>query len=200
MRQNIFVKVNRHNQKFKSILPNLELFWRCAEVLANMFGRILPTIPYVERRVADEYLRLVKLHGDNNDCNDTQTLALHCPSYPAKPSARAIGTRTSVSRSFRFLNRQAFVASTAIELKQRDFDLRYVRLSGPCVTKVCAHWTGSDCRLGRAIANVQLRVKATNSCPIRGSCRWFFENSEIACRTCKFLPYSKLLNFAPEKI
>jgi len=194
MEQDIFVKFGWRNHKFKSIVLNLKPFWHGAEVLANMFGRLLPTIPYVERRVADEYLSLVKRHGEIDECNNTQTIDLHCPSYPVKPLARAFAKRTFASRSFGFMNRQAFVASNLMDLKQLDMDLRYVRLSGPCVTKVCAHWTGSDCRLGRAVANVQLRVVATNSCPIRESCRWFFENSESACRACKFLPYSKLLN------
>jgi hypothetical protein len=183
--------------KLNSSLDNLGIFWRCAEFLANVFGRILPTIPFVERHVADEYLCLVERPVEVENRSDTQNLALYCPSYPVTSSARIIAKRRSASRSFSFLNKPALVPANILGLKQLDMDSGNVRLSGRCITKFCAHWTGSTCRLGSAISNVQLRARPPKSCPIRESCRWNFENPDSACRSCKFLPYSKLLNLIP---
>ena len=189
--------VGERRPELYSSVGKIGAFWRCVEFLANAFGRILPTIPFVERQVAHEYICLVEQHDEVKNSIDTQNSVFDCPSYPVASSDRIIAKRRRGSRSFSFLNETVSVVSSVRDSRQLDIDLSYVRTSGRCITNSCAHWTGSTCRLGVAISSVQLRAKPPKSCPIRESCRWNFENPESACRSCKFLPYSKLLNLIP---
>ena len=189
---------NEGDLKLIASSRDLNTIWRYVEFLANMFGRILPSISFVERNVADEYLRLGKRLVEVQNRSLTQNTPLNCPSYPVSSSARIIAKRKRASRSFNFLDRPSPVYSTVLGLKQLDIASGNVRLSGRCITQLCAHWTGSTCRLGSAISNVQLRARPPKNCPIRESCRWNFENPDSACRACKFLPYSKILDLIPE--
>ena len=66
-----------------------------------------------------------------------------------------------------------------------------VRYSGHCVTVRCINGSGR-CNLGAMLAqSVSISVgrrpseePATNSCPIKASCRWISENGEQACSAC----------------
>jgi hypothetical protein len=194
---NQIMAVGERRPELYSSVGKIGAFWRCVEFLANAFGRILPTIPFVERQVAHEYICLVEQHDEIKNSIDTRNSVFDCPSYPVASSDRIIAKRRRGSRSFSFLNETVSVVSGVRDSRQLDIDLSYVRTSGRCITNSCAHWTGSTCRLGAAISSVQLRAKPPKSCPIRESCRWNFENPESACRSCKFLPYSKLLNLIP---
>ena len=194
---NQIMAVGERRPELYSSFGKLSAFWRFVEFLANAFGRVLPTIPFVERQVADEYICLVEQHDEIKNSINTQNCVFDCPSYPVASSARIIAKRRRGSRSFSFLDEPVSVVPYVRGSRQLDMDSSYVRTSGRCITNFCAHWTGSTCRLGGAISNVQIRARPPKSCPIRESCRWNFENPESACRSCKFLPYSKILNLVP---
>lgn len=63
-----------------------------------------------------------------------------------------------------------------------------MRLSAPCLTRKCVHWTGGSCRLGNAVAEVGRRTQSGQpACAVRSDCRWFAENGGEACKSCAFL-------------
>lgn len=63
-----------------------------------------------------------------------------------------------------------------------------MRLSAPCLTRKCVHWTGRSCRLGHAVAEVGGSMPTDQpACAVRSECRWFAENGGEACKSCAFL-------------
>jgi len=63
-----------------------------------------------------------------------------------------------------------------------------MRLSAPCLTRKCVHWTGESCRLGHAVAEVGNDTDSGEpACAIRPHCRWFAENGGGACKSCAFI-------------
>ena len=194
MWHNSLVVVNACKVEPDSYSHHSGYVWIFAEFLANVLGQMFPSTSFVERHVAAEYLRLVEQPGDVGEIVDSRNPTTLCPSYPVATSARVIAKRTKTFRSFRYLDQPAPLVSNDEALKHVELGLRDVRLSGPCITKGCAHWAGSSCRLGSAVATIQLRTKPPKSCPIRKSCRWYLENSDNACKACKFLPHSKLFD------
>ena len=165
-----------------------------AEFLARLLGVVIPSSSFVERRVRDEYVLLVEQPHEVGEIVDNCDAVILCPSYPFGTSARIIAKRPRTSRSFRYLDKQAPSPSIDEGLNKKVTGSRDVRVSGQCVTSRCSHWTGSSCQLGSAVASVQLRVRPPKNCSIRESCRWYLENSDNACKTCKFLPYSTLFD------
>jgi hypothetical protein len=165
-----------------------------AEFLARLLGVVIPSSSFVERRVRDEYVQLVEQSHEVGEIVDNRNANILCPSYPFTTSARIIAKRPRTSRSFRYLDKQVPSSSIDEGLNKKVKGSRDVRVSGQCVTARCSHWTGSSCQLGSAVARVQLRVRPPKNCSIRESCRWYLENSDNACKTCKFLPYSTLFD------
>ncbi|MCC7539349.1 MAG: hypothetical protein IT379_24205 [Deltaproteobacteria bacterium] len=59
------------------------------------------------------------------------------------------------------------------------------RFAAPCQQGVCAHWSGSDCRLVERIVDLLPATALTlPRCAIRGECRWFAQSGGAACRRC----------------
>ena len=166
-----------------------------AEFLAKMLGAVIPSGSFAERSVRDEYLLLVEQPHEGGELVDVQIATILCPSYPFASSSRIIAERPRTSRSFHFLGKQERLPSVDDGLQTIVEGSRDIRVSGRCITTSCTHWTGSSCRLGSAVASVQLRVRTPKNCSIRESCRWYLENSSNACKTCKYLPYSTLFDF-----
>lgn len=66
---------------------------------------------------------------------------------------------------------------------------RRMRFAAPCATSGCSQWTGDRCgvidRVLDHLATMDAPLRDTlPPCPIRGTCRWFDQTGEVACRAC----------------
>ena len=165
-----------------------------AEFLAKLVGAVLPSGSFAERRVRDEYVLLTGQAVEVGEMVDNHYATILCPSYPFAEPSRVIAKRPRRSRSFRYLDKEVPSPSVEAGPKKIVTGSRDVRVSGRCLTAKCTHWTGSSCQLGNAVASVKLRVRPPKNCSIRESCRWYLENSDDACKTCKYLPFSTLFD------
>lgn len=116
-----------------------------------------------------------------------------CPSYPASSSTTAFASKSKKQKRYTFFGTPTDVFQMTNLNQTVDKDHPY-RLMGKCITNGCFHWTGVSCHLGEAVASVRIRKKNDAYCAIRGSCRWYAENSFDACSTCSYIRYSTLLN------
>lgn len=67
-----------------------------------------------------------------------------------------------------------------------------MRFTSGCVTTACPHWANTRCSvIDRVLVQldrmkIPLAAKMP-ACPIRGSCRWYDQTGETACRACSLV-------------
>ena len=60
-----------------------------------------------------------------------------------------------------------------------------LRIAAKCQERFCAHFDGDECRLvGRLVAALPPVAHERFPCPIRGDCRWFWQEGLPACERC----------------
>lgn len=60
------------------------------------------------------------------------------------------------------------------------------RYTTKCVEKGCNQWTGNSCGVITHLKALEFSIiqSKINQCPIRQTCRWFFQEGESACKIC----------------
>lgn len=114
--------------------------------------------------------------------------ALLCPSSLAKPNAELFGILDS-SGQIEFLETSITIDKTFIEAAKdsRAPEERF-RFAANCIKGGCHQWDAShaNCGLvGKIIENMNKQVdKFLPICSIRDRCRWYHQESELACHNC----------------
>ncbi len=118
--------------------------------------------------------------------------AKSCPSARAEPGALLIGVvgsdgvvqtiPTALPIDAAFIEKASKVG--ALEAR--------FRFSGRCVEGGCTQWTGNSCgvieRVLTGMEEQAVEPAATlPRCVIRGTCRWYAQRREQACRACVFV-------------
>lgn len=165
-----------------------------ASVISKLLGPVFPSASYLERQVSAEYENLLAAQDKLPLAEERVAAELTCPSYPRHLSSKALAVKKRFRLAFSFNPEMIKTQETKWGSWNRVIDSSNVRVSGRCISTGCVHWTGTTCRLGTAVASVQIVRKPVEHCSIRASCRWFNENSYSACRACQYLPYSKLFD------
>jgi hypothetical protein len=60
------------------------------------------------------------------------------------------------------------------------------RIAATCIETGCQHFDGQDCRLTqRIIDNLPIVAETVPPCPIRSTCRWWYQEGKAACLRCQ---------------
>ena len=67
-----------------------------------------------------------------------------------------------------------------------------MRFTSKCATSGCAQWTGTRCGVIDHVLDHLEKAKVPLAaslppCPIRGSCRWFSQSGDTACKACSMV-------------
>lgn len=165
-----------------------------ASLVSRLLGPVIPSASYLERQVSAEYENLLTPQNKLPLAEEGVAAELTCPSYPRHLASKVLAVKRRFRLAFSFNPETIKAQETTGWFGNRAIDSSNVRVSGRCISTGCVHWTGATCRLGTAVASVQIVRKPVEHCSIRASCRWFNENSYSACRACQYLPYSKLFD------
>lgn len=165
-----------------------------ASLVSRLLGPVIPSASYVERQVSAEYENLLAAQNRLPLAEERVAAELTCPSYPRHLASKVLALKRRFRLAFSFNPATIKAHETKVGFWNRAITSSNVRVCGRCVSTGCVHWTGATCRLGTAVASVQIVRKPVEHCSIRASCRWFNENSYSACRACQYLPYSKLFD------
>ncbi|MFC3613665.1 hypothetical protein ACFORG_07815 [Lutimaribacter marinistellae] len=115
-----------------------------------------------------------------------------CPSATCTPGNQLLGVKGAdgyVRHLRTALTIDADFVETASELGKPEARMRF---ASTCATSGCAQWTGTRCGvIDHVIEHLeQVKVPLAPSippCPIRGSCRWYDQTGETACRACSLV-------------
>lgn len=113
------------------------------------------------------------------DFNNTQK---KCPSYIAKAGAQLFGV-VNRDGKVRFITP---LTVTEEFLATNNPEQRF-RFTGKCIEKGCGQWNNRDlkCSLPAKMQHPGVPEASSMSfCPIRGECRWFFQDGSQACFSC----------------
>ena len=80
-----------------------------------------------------------------------------------------------------------------------DGDRRF-RFTAPCVQGSCSKWSNGTCQLASSAegaGGTAMLNETVPNCAIRDRCQWFAQESENACKVCKFVVRD--LSYYPEK-
>jgi len=115
-----------------------------------------------------------------------------CPSSACREGALLLGVMTSAG-TLAYLNPPVPVdAEFAARETERGRPERRYRFAGPCLEGGCPQWTGGGCAIADMAADpVHLGLPASPcklpACPIRHSCRWYFQRGPAACAVCPLI-------------
>jgi hypothetical protein len=60
------------------------------------------------------------------------------------------------------------------------------RIAATCIEQGCAHFDGTNCRLtSRIIDELPAVTEQIPTCPIRSTCRWWYQEGAPACQRCQ---------------
>lgn len=122
----------------------------------------------------------------------TVTEPKSCPSARAEPGALLIGivgpdgmvqtVPTRLEIDARFIEKASAVGPP---------EARF-RFGGRCVEGQCRQWTGNSCGVIERVLTgmVEQDTKPVDTlprCAIRGTCRWYAQRQETACRACVYV-------------
>ncbi len=114
--------------------------------------------------------------------------SLLCPSYLAKSGAELFGIVNGKDEVV-LLAQTIKIDNTFVEEAQKGkpAEERF-RFAGKCITSGCRHWVGIEQKCGlteKVIHTYQKPIEnASEICPIRQKCRWYFQDKELACANC----------------
>ncbi len=124
---------------------------------------------------------------------------LSCPSYLAKAGAELFGIVNSEGK-VELLAQSIKIDKTFVEeaKKSKPAEERF-RFSGKCIEGGCGHWVGTKQKCGLAEKVIHTFQKplgnAPIECPIREKCRWFKQESHLACANCTEIFRNQELQF-----
>lgn len=130
---------------------------------------------------------------------DGKSTQKKCPSYLGKAGAQLFGVVDKDGR-VQFIT-PLTVTQDFIETNSR-LEQRF-RFTGKCIEKGCAQWNDQDfqCSLPGKVRDLAVPEYTEMSfCPIRGQCRWFFQDGNKACFSCDEITRNMeelLLNIQP---
>lgn len=67
---------------------------------------------------------------------------------------------------------------------------KHFRFTMPCKSTECAQWQNGKCSIGTTLklSDIShLDHSISENCAIKSSCRWFYQEGETACYSCKYL-------------
>lgn len=143
-----------------------------------------------EHGVAVQYRTISELSLSELGVDSVIRGELDCPSM-LPDLARAVIAKVVVGEErLEFVAEEIQVPASLPLAADPESLLRRARFVGSCRAGECGHWTGVSCRLGHAIARVDIPSSIHISrCSIRSSCRWYKENGSAACRPCQHVRY-----------
>lgn len=115
-----------------------------------------------------------------------------CPSARCKPGSLLLGVKEA-DGLIRHLRTPLLVDKDLMrKASSKGSPEARMRFASRCATSGCAHWNGTRCGV---IDHVLAQLAATTvplaatlpPCPIRGSCRWYSQTGETACRACRLV-------------
>ena len=115
-----------------------------------------------------------------------------CPSARAEPGALLIGVVGEDGRVQPIPTRLEIDADFVERASENGIPEARFRFAGRCVEGGCAQWTGNSCGViekvltGMAEQAVQ-PAESLPRCAIRGTCRWYSQRGQAACRACVFV-------------
>ncbi len=60
------------------------------------------------------------------------------------------------------------------------------RIASTCIENGCEHFDGTNCRLtSRIIDELPVVTEQIPACPIRSTCRWWYQEGAAACQRCQ---------------
>lgn len=115
---------------------------------------------------------------------------LDCPSILPRLARGVIAKVVPGQERLEFLTQEIPVPKTLLFAVDTQTALDRARFVGACRRVECGHWTGVSCRLGHAIASIQMSQSVELApCSIRSTCRWHKENGFSACMPCQHSRY-----------
>jgi hypothetical protein len=143
-----------------------------------------------ERAVASRYRAIKDLALSDLGIDSVVRGQLDCPSMLPGLARGVIAKVVRNDERLRFLAEEIPVPAALPLAVDSETVLKRARFVGACRTDECGHWTGVTCRLGHAIASVEIQSSSKVApCAIRSSCRWFKENGSAACAPCQHVRY-----------
>jgi len=114
-----------------------------------------------------------------------------CPSYSCQVGASLLGVMTSSGR-LAFIEAPIKIDTEFIaQAREMGRPEARFRFSGPCIQAACPQWTGERCAVADMVVEAEDSQAVLASpesplpaCAIRGSCRWYAQRGESACRVC----------------
>jgi hypothetical protein len=118
-----------------------------------------------------------------------------CPSATCTEGSQLIGI-INQKHEFNFLKVPLTVTKPFIEqaVKHGSPEKRF-RFASKCVQSGCNQWTGIRCGVSdHILESIESSLHKTDlpDCAIRATCRWFFQNGELACRVCPLVTTDSL--------
>jgi hypothetical protein len=113
-----------------------------------------------------------------------------CPSAPLSEGATLIGALGGDGHVHHFKTPMVADADFVAKAKAKGGAERHLRFASKCETSGCKQWTGTKCGIiesvleDLAVPNAPPVAEELPPCVIRGSCRWFAQRAEAACRAC----------------
>jgi hypothetical protein len=143
-----------------------------------------------EREVASRYHTIKDLALSDLGIDSVVRGQLDCPSMLPGLARGVIAKVVKNEERLKFLAEEISVPTSLSLAVDSETVLKRARFVGLCRTVECGHWTGVSCRLGHAIASVEVQSAGELApCAIRSSCRWFKENGSAACAPCQHVRY-----------
>jgi hypothetical protein len=115
-----------------------------------------------------------------------------CPSHRCKPGSQILGVRQE-DGSIAILP-QTLPVDEDFVAKTKDHPVpaeRRFRFTNKCVESGCKQWNGKGCGVVERVMDyldVVPSASLISNCPLRKSCRWFFQRGENACKVCPLIP------------
>ena len=116
-------------------------------------------------------------------------MAKICPSSRCEEGALLLGN-VRADGTIAFAEEPRVVSSAFVEaaLETGEPEKRF-RFAGPCAANLCRQWAGGKCSVPETVTRLLAgfeheRKAAPAHCAIRHECRWFAQESYVACRLC----------------
>ncbi|GLR15787.1 hypothetical protein [Portibacter lacus] len=107
-----------------------------------------------------------------------------CPSAPLKKGYSVFGK--FIDGKLEYYDEIITIDSEMLDTVKRE----NVRTTMPCVSKGCGNWSGDKCtvpdQMNFFLTPIEDESQFEN-CPLRKSCRWFFQDGIKACGICPLI-------------
>ena len=144
----------------------------------------------IEIDVSIRYQDIKDLAASHLETGSLEAGRLDCPSMLPEMARGVIAKVNAGEEPLDFLMCEIPVPKSLALAADSEALLKRARFVGSCRTVQCGHWTGVSCRLGHAIAMVQMPSSTRiTPCSLHSSCRWIAENGSASCAPCQHVRY-----------